>query len=69
MTTALIITMRKNMLIFTTLKLTTLKKKNKCFKGCYFGKHYTAIFINRRESTLLGEPLFIMIMHTVESDI
>lgn len=59
--------MRRSMLIVITFKLTI--KKNKCFKGCYFEKHYTAILINRRESTLLGELVFLMIMNTVENDI
>lgn len=66
MTIVLIITMRRNMLIFITFKLTTRKKqkqkqnqnKSKCFTECYFEKHYIATLINRKESTLLGELLF-----------
>lgn len=68
MTEVLIVTMR-SMLVFITFKLTTLKNKNKCFYGCYFEKHYSVIFINRRERTLLGELLLLMVMHTVENDI
>lgn len=67
MTTILIVTVR-SMLIFITVKLTTLKKNN-CFKVWYFEKHYIAALINRRESTLIGELFFLMIMHTVENDI
>lgn len=54
------------MRIGITFKLTTLKK---WFKGRYFEKHYTAMLINRRESTLLGELLFLMVTHTVENNI
>lgn len=67
MTKELNITMR-NMLILITFKLTTLKKKQ-TLKGCYFEKHNTVTLINRRESTLLGELAFKMIMHTAENDI
>lgn len=66
MTIVLIITMRRSMLIFITFKLTTRKKTDKCFTRCYFEKHSTALFINRKESTLLGELLFEMIIHTIE---
>lgn len=60
----------RNMLIFITFKLTTLKKKtNQTLKGYYFEKHNTVTLINRKESTLLEELAFEMIMHTVENDI
>lgn len=59
MTTVLIITTRRSMLIAITFKLTMLKTKTNVLRGVsYFRKHYTAILINRGENTLLGELLF-----------